>query len=442
MRKRIMVLAMIMPIMLILGCGQTIEEATETVENESSLSDEMLDSLAEENLEEDSYYVLHKDGTVEELAFGAASFNQGEADEGVDETKVMWFTDDITDVPTLVDGDALIYYSTEELSEEFIFERFKDLGYSIGIKGITLSPSGRLKISTSMDDGNTYPGGDTDALIQYDNNYVILDALGDAYLRVDPDEDENQEYDEDGNPVVYEDALLSSAGTINGLTKGNYYKALVYAGTVKDEYTFQANVRIFNVMEELTRNEFSFANNTVIQIDIPNYFNSGYYMINGAGLFRYVSTEDTASISLNATDDDDKYANIEFNEANEYPESVEAIESTSSSAMTPSEVEDLENSDEIVEIGEITSNFTVEEPGYLTVDVTFSVANPESDGLEDCTAIIMFPSGERNLQMKESEDGLTLSFNASETGVYTVKYYNLDARTPNMTITTDSEDAE
>ena len=39
--------------------------------------------------------------------------------------------------------------------------------------------------------------------------------------------------------------------------------------------------------------DYRFLHSNIIEIGIPDYIKSGYYLINGAGLFRYVAKGDT-----------------------------------------------------------------------------------------------------------------------------------------------------
>ena len=41
-------------------------------------------------------------------------------------------------------------------------------------------------------------------------------------------------------------------------------------------------------MQVYESNDYEFLSSNIVKVNIPEWFNSGYYMINGLGLFRYV----------------------------------------------------------------------------------------------------------------------------------------------------------
>ena len=55
-------------------------------------------------------------------------------------------------------------------------------------------------------------------------------------------------------------------------------------------------------MERFISHEYAFMHSNFIAIEIPDYFVSGYYFVNGVGLFRYVTGEDEGTYNGKAFD--------------------------------------------------------------------------------------------------------------------------------------------
>ena len=62
-------------------------------------------------------------------------------------------------------------------------------------------------------------------------------------------------------------------------------------------------------MERFVNYDYEFMHSNFIVIDIPEYFKSGYYFVNGVGLFRYVSDGDAGKYNGKAYD-----ATIDWND--------------------------------------------------------------------------------------------------------------------------------
>ena len=260
-------------------------------------------------LEDGQYYVKSKNGEYSKLYLGETTFEPGKSSTDEDFTKIVWFKEDFDKIPTLYKGDSLISYNSQILEEKFIFERYYDYGYSIGLRNLVLTPSGRYSISTKEEDEESgtpkiiaYPDGDTSEIVNYTNDIVILESLGGIKLRGAKEEDENNEdgFNENNDISTNENSqnpnkedntspLLNKAGTLSGLQKDAKYKAEIYEGTVRHEHTFTADVRILGKFEYFYSCDYEFESETIMNITIPEDWVSGYYLINGIGMFRYVA---------------------------------------------------------------------------------------------------------------------------------------------------------
>ena len=87
-------------------------------------------------------------------------------------------------------------------------------------------------------------------------------------------------------------------GTIPGLKKDSFYNVRVYEGTVEHLYKLCANVFILGSMECLQNIDYKFEEEYLLKIELPANLKTGYYSINGLGVFRYVS-ESTYNANTN-----------------------------------------------------------------------------------------------------------------------------------------------
>lgn len=83
---------------------------------------------------------------------------------------------------------------------------------------------------------------------------------------------------------------VSRAGTIKGLIHGAQYDVAAYVGTNRHLIKMTADTHIFSSYElyTLTANSYDFVGDGIITINLPENLKTGYYYINGAGLFRYI----------------------------------------------------------------------------------------------------------------------------------------------------------
>ena len=95
--------------------------------------------------------------------------------------------------------------------------------------------------------------------------------------------------------VKVNEKSVSDGGTVLGLKKGKTVTCEFYTGTYYQDFNLTANIHSFSSMERFVSYDYEFMHSSFIVIDIPEYLKSGYYFVNGVGLFRYVSDEDAAT---------------------------------------------------------------------------------------------------------------------------------------------------
>lgn len=312
------------------------EEKNYKVETEKQMDD----------VEDGGFYILHSD-SYEKLYVANANYEIAEENaSNADPKRTLWFKEDFEKIPTMYTGDMLIYKTSDVLDENFTLERFEYVGYTVGVTSLKETPSGRYSYTTAADAMNIYSESDATQLYDIPTETAIIDRIGFADLR-------------SGN--------VSSGGCILGLEKDKTYEAEVYAGTFLNRFTLTADSIAMTSMEFYKTVEYRFLQSQILQLYIPEYFNSGYYLINGYGLVRYV----------NGTSYDEL---TDFNIPNEEPEpETESAEDTDADQEKEGdEKEDGKSTGETSEYTgkqiDLTSDkieFSIEESGTYTLKVSF-----------------------------------------------------------------------
>lgn len=370
---------------MLTGCAGLEEKTTEKEEQTFDIKKVV------KGLDDGGYYVVHNN-VPKKIYFGNATYDEGSTTTSVDpdaETdRAMWYTEDYKKIPTMYDGDVLIYYSTEELAEEFNFERYEDLGKTVGVSGLKKTKSGRYKFEVSEDSKFVYPNHDTSKLLNFSQDSVILDEIG-------------------GQPIREDN--ISRCGSIYGLPADKTFKCKVYGGTEVTNMNFKSDVRVFASYQDYVSNDYTFLSTNIIKVNIPEWFNTGYYCLDGEGMFRYVIG--------------DKYdKKTDFNVLNNNPE----------------ENENDENSGEQKnEAFFIASN----ELGNKTLTVTLGAA-PEGTTPTTATMTVTDPNGKKFTATEGAEGSIVLNYDASAVGEYTVTITNLGGRTYTLTNGANNTDAQ
>ncbi len=171
-------------------------------------------------------------------------------------------------------GDELVYKTAEDMTETVTIERFEYVGETIGVCNLTETETGRYSYKIGASDGDVNINSDAIALTELttdtDTETAIIEVIGDISLR-------------SGN--------ISRGGIILGLTKDESYSLDVYAGTYINRLEVKADCIAFTSMESYTITDYTFLRSQIARINIPTWFNNGYYYIGeNNGLFRYVTT--------------------------------------------------------------------------------------------------------------------------------------------------------
>ena len=219
-----------------------------------------------DNLKDGGYYILSKD-KYQACYVGASSFDMSKVSDTKD-SKVLWFGDDWEKIPTMYEGDQLVFYTTAVLDEKFALERYEDLGYTFGFCNMKKTDSGRFSLSTDPKDLTVFAASSAEEILGLTKKSVIVEAVGKTAIRA---------------------GMVTRAGTILGLTKDSKYSVDVYVGSELSRLTLRADSRALAAMKTYQLTDYTFLEDKVLRIDIPQSLPTGYYLVNGKGLFRYVA---------------------------------------------------------------------------------------------------------------------------------------------------------
>ena len=304
--------------------------------------------------------------------------------------KVAWFDEESWKyIPTIYSGDCIVYRTRDEFDETFYFEKYFDLGYTVGICNLSETQSGRFKFNTKPDTAQINSKSDAYKLTELGDINVTLDAIGGGMLRK-----EN----------------VSMAGTVLGLEKDLSYKAEIYVGTEVQDCVLKADSHALYSMQMNQVTDYEFIEAEIIEIYIPEYFKSGYYSVNGSGIFRYV----------NGTEYDE---NTDFNEDNPTMEDYsDFIQNPDKYAFNAMEYIDVDTE------GSHTITFKYEDD--INTDLIPHGSSPED--MPAPTVILMV--GDADIVVADiGNNTYQASFSASP-GTYAVNVRNIYGRTYTITV--------
>lgn len=368
-----------------------------------------------DNLEKDAEGYGDTSGSFEECGYSTLNYEIGDNynSSGADRTRVIWVNSkDEARVPTLDAnaGDKLVYsyLSTDEILP-ISFERFYDNGYTLGMSNMH-SDSGNhilLNVVSSDKDAKTYINLSSDAF--YVNELSKRFSDGVVYL------------DEIGGKKVTGDNL-TTGGAIQGLEKDKSYICHFYTGTFFQDFVLTADNRCFSGFpnEFFQWNGFTFLHSCIVEITIPDFFKSGFYFVNGLGLFRYIAKGDTAD---SPTDDPIALFDEDGNLLN--PEIYTFGEKTANETTT--ELSAKEKTDGAVST-EPVRKYTYNNKEGKKALITVNINGVPVDG-KPAQVIITDPDGVTS--SVDEKDG-SASYTGDKAGTYQIVVSNVAGRDVNL----------
>lgn len=221
--------------------------------------------VSESKLEPDVYYV--KTGTkFAKVYLPDTTTFEGESSK-IDQSRVVYFTkDDEFMIPQHYEGELVAYASPKAELKRVVLERFEDMGYSFGIVGGQVMDDGYYHFSVK---DNTLEGTEARKLFStVESDDIRIVSVG-------------------GSPM--DEITDPGSGIITQLKQGGVYTVEFYAGTYYYRSNFTADTHMMRPFELYSYDEKYLSDTThgYMCFNTPSELLSGYYLINGGGLFCY-----------------------------------------------------------------------------------------------------------------------------------------------------------
>ena len=223
------------------------------------------------NLTDNTFYIVHNDTYYPLYSYlknYRAENYEVDIDRQVDTEKQFYYTtENEKNIPTLYEGDKLVYYSTSALLPYISWERYYDMGYTIGVTNIQTDIGGRCFVDlTDTDNFPLLPDNELYELQKENASSLLLDKIGGT--QITPDMIDN--------------------GLLMGTEKDTQYDIDVYVGTYYKYFSTTSNYHAFRAFELYASVDYKTMQDYIYEIDIPDYILTGYYNINDKGLLRLV----------------------------------------------------------------------------------------------------------------------------------------------------------
>lgn len=274
-RKTAAILVFSLIASLFTGCGERTKDTNEIADltSDGTISEQTSECGISSNskdfeskLVSGTYYVVH-DGVYYPLYSYGTNYDDAPGDWTEPSRQAYFTTENEINIPTLFEGDELVYYSTDGLLDYMIWERYYDLGYTIGLLNLQTMESGRVYLDLSDDDEvNIVPDSELYAMYDLGAEQILIDKIGGVKV----------------------DESLISDGLIVSTKKSKTYDLEVYTGTYYQHYTTTANTHAFKAYELYASIEYETLQEFLYRIEIPEYFVTGYYVLDGCGMVRIV----------------------------------------------------------------------------------------------------------------------------------------------------------
>lgn len=226
-----------------------------------------LTAQKDSTLKNDTYYV--KDGTNFYKVHLPKEGNASSEVTSLDENRVFACLNDESLIPTLYQGEFLALQSEKLDKETTTLERFKDYGYSIGCFGGYITEDGFLYFDKDQ------------GLVKDSSLYESIGETNAKDIRISSI---------NGNPLKKEQ-INENAGIITGFSKDEEVTVGYFVGTRFFENNIKADCKMYGAFElfQLGKECIIDTPNGYRGIEVPSDFKSGYYNINGSGLFLYLN---------------------------------------------------------------------------------------------------------------------------------------------------------
>ena len=345
----------------------------------------------EGELEEDTFYIKSGDKIYKSYIGDTNIESKHAIADFVDEKRYLSFSDDEVMIPTVFSDDELIYHGNTDLSG-FTWERFKDNGWSVGISSLKLDDNGRVFYSTTETKVNK------SSSIINDLQKIQLPA-GSSGAIIDK-----------VNDVTASENILSATGTIIGLEKDQDVKLDMYVGTTAYEINGKADTHYMTSFELYESTEYELTQNGYAVIKIPDYFMSGYYLINGKTFFRYVDNPRDEGIPEDLSV---PYYYEENGKRYTYPEYME---------LHGEKINTDDNAD-------LVYSFDVESGKKSTISFSYISKNNDTGTYMKPAAVVISPEGESlpvEMGREDKKNVFSIELDGTSAGRWQLRAYNIN----------------
>ena len=214
-------------------------------------------------------FILNSDGTFSPIATGFSGYQ--DSPSGASKDRYIWWTDNKTCltklIPTFTKDSKLvmIYNADTSLPGEFLLEKYKYLGYTVGT--------------------HFYRSDDNSMYIMTDD--MLEDASASEILLEVSDEDSYKIAAVNRKKNLPLDNVDNNLQMLLGLEKGATYNFSFYKGTKYVTFNTVADTQVMQ-SESLIRleNPYTKTKDGYFEINLPENLADGYYYICELGLFR------------------------------------------------------------------------------------------------------------------------------------------------------------
>ena len=254
--------AAVLSVMLLAGCGKKVQIFIEKVPDYCV-------PVKVDQMERDVFYV--KDATMFSPVYLPKGSGQSKAAR-LDTSRVLYFVGDEKMIPTHYKGEVLAYKSAETKLKTagITLERYKDLGYSIGLYGGTVEADGYYHMSVKH---NAAEG--SGALKTF--SYSAIDDIRVVSI----------------NGAFPKDLVDPASGVFTGLEKGKSYNVEFYVGTYYYMQEIPADTHFLQAFEYYYYDGSNIQDTKLsyLSFETPETLKSGWYDVDGTGLFLYYAYE-------------------------------------------------------------------------------------------------------------------------------------------------------
>lgn len=250
-RSIFLVGTVLLSIISITGCGHKAIFKEKTDPNE-------IVPIDVKDIEPDMYYI--KNGTKFYMVYQP----KGNSASQYSPESVYWMQKDESLMPDYYRGEIIAYASENSSLKPLQIQRYKYNGYSFGLYGAEIDDDGYISFSVKK---NTIEDSDM--------GKILSRAKSDTIRLVSIDD----------KPVTKKN--LNNAGCITGLKKNKEYHLTFYAGTYYQTATIKADEKFLQYYEAYVIEKAENTKNGYLKFSMPDDAKSGYYMIEGAGFFKY-----------------------------------------------------------------------------------------------------------------------------------------------------------